>query len=313
MSLEKTRVKVEVEGEAKAKADARRLEGVVDRVEAKAARAKRSVNELQADSRGLRARFGRLLDKAGVKVGADSLEVGAFQYGAGGFMVRDSFKRSLAGGANVMLATALVAGMARGTAATLGGVADVRDYLDDHPNANLFNATEQVAQNAGRAIREKIRSIYIGALQASPFNDVVQQFQRMFRLGLVGKLSTADGELYIDQGIAEFFGDLGPLDEAIKAQGEARAAFRAGQAQREQAASNRKKAAEEALAKIDEITERQLSGLKTDIYRPKDIRLNRKQNQNAQRLYDDVRRRRILRQDAAAREAVPQVLDGEGR
>ena len=52
---------------------------------------------------------------------------------------------------------------------------------------------------------------------------------------------------------------LGPLDEAIKAQGEARAAFRAGQAQREQAASNRKKAAEEALAKIDEITERQLS------------------------------------------------------
>jgi hypothetical protein len=308
MGVERTTVEMDMR-EGGALQGARRISAELERVERNARQAQGAVSRVNATDPALRSRFGGLLAKAGFKVGADAVEVSAFRFGASGFELKDSFKKGLVGGANVMLAGAIVGSVARTTASTFGAVADVRDYLDDHPNANIFNATERVLQNAGRGMRERLRAAYIGAMQANPFNDVVQQFMRMFRLDTVGRLSTADGESYIDQGIAEFFGDLGPLDAAIKDQAFKRRMWLQEQDQRERQLEARNA----ALRKIDEATEAVLGGLKTSVARPRDVRLNREQNREFQRRYEDARRKRIMQAAQGQREQVNAVYDGEGR
>ena len=296
MTVEKTQVQVELTGDAKAIADAKRVERAMNEVEREAKQAQTAVDSARAsETTGLRGRFRGLLGRAGVSFQDEDVRIGkAIKFGRGGFALQEEYKKGNTGafgaGAARVGFTAMIAGQALG--AGLNQIADIRDFIDENQNLTAAQIMQAVASGASKRIFDTFGSTSI--------------------LRGASRLSGVSTDVF-DNATQLAFGELSDVEQAIDAQAANRRAFRQAMEKQERIEAKRREAAEEALRKIDEITERQLSGLKTDVYRPRDIRLNRKQNQEAQRRYGDSKRTAIEKQAAAAREVASQVLDGEGR
>lgn len=305
MSVEKVKVTVDVD-ESQAVAGAKRVQREMKEVEADAKQAQSAVNRARTgDNTGLRARFRGLLGKAGIQVRDEDVTLGrAFKFSSQGFGVRETFKKGqfVGGGANVLAAGFAVSVAAQGLSNSFEAVAEIRDYLDENPNATTWQAT-----------REMGRQAYINALSENSFSSLVKNFMRATRSGTVGNLSSEDADLYVRSGIQQIFGDVTDLDRAIDGQKAQRQAFFKWQEQQEKDTSKLEEAARDAIKKIDERTEEQIGKLRTQIARPKDIRLNREQNARFQTLFRRAAEKKLREEAVSAKEAPNQVLLGEGR
>lgn len=291
MGVEKINVKITAD-EREAIASAKRVQREMDKVEADAKDAQRAVDGARRDNKGLGARFRGLLGRAGVSFGEEDLRVGnMFKYGRSGFSLQESFVKGRTGGAGAGALkvgfVSVVAGQALGR--SLNQAADLRDFIEENKHLTF----SQILQEVGNAASQKIFDTFgaTGILEG------------------IARLSGTKSEVF-DTALQLAYGQTTDVELEIDAQA---AAFRARREQIERVNAAKTEAAEAAMRKIDEVAERQLAGLKTDIVRPKDIRLNREQNRRFQRLHDEAAEKRIRREAAAAKEPHQQVLMGEGR
>lgn len=296
MAIEKTQVKVELTGDEKAIADAQRVERAMNRVKREAKQAQAAVDKARSGGSGLRRRgglLGRLSNRAGVRWGDEDVQFGAFKVGRGGFGLREEFVKgrtgSAAGAGLRMGFVAMVAGQALGR--TLEQLADLKDLTKEYKNR-----------------QDELREL----LLTSGSKKVFDAFGTKSTLRGGYRLLGGNKEAF-DNALQLAYGETSDVELAIDAQAAGRRAFFKMMEKRQDLEDKRREAVDKANAKVDEIIERQLAGFKTDIFRPKGIRLAREQNQAAQRLYDDARRRRVMREGAAAKSANQQVLAGEGR
>lgn len=293
MGIEKVNVQITAD-ESEALASARRVEREMEKVEQKAKDAQRAVSGARAGDSGLRSRFGGLLGRLGLKAGDDALLVGnTFKLGRQGFQLQEGFRKAAVGGGAVLGVVAA----AHGIGNAMEKSADFRDWVREGGLSEMMrdpNIAKQFALDLSRGLHEKLGSAALlrGILRLSgERSDVVDT---AFELAF-----SARGEATVDAEIAQ--------------QAAGRRAFFEMLRKQEEAEARRTASRDASLAKIDETIERQLAGLKTDIFRPKGIRLNREQNRSAQRLWDESRERNINRQGALQKEEIMRVHLGEGR
>lgn len=302
MGIEKVNVQITAD-ESEAIASAKRVQREMDKVEAEAKDAQRAVNQARTADSGLRSRFGGLLGRIGVTRGEEDIKFGsAFKFSRQGFGLREDFKKGTGKGGIGALNTALWAGVAlHGATNIMEQIAEIRRELRD-------KTLGEVMREVGRRVPEVVIQTLGGqtggrfwkaAYTTVTGNDFVTDVDDTF----VGRLNYALGQI---------FGYDNSLDAQIAVQARNRRAFGDKQVQDEMEAK-RREAADAALRKIDETVEAQIGKLKTDIVRPKDIRLNREQNRTFQRRHDEAAEKRIRRDAATAKEPHQQVLAGEGR
>lgn len=293
MGIEKVNVQITAD-EREAIASVKRVEREVNHLEAEAKQAQRAVDGARHDKTGLRARFGTLLGKAGFRTTEGGIEASAFRFGAAGFGLRDSFKKGSAG--QLLVGYALV----QGGMNVLEDVAEFRDeFKDVNLRSYLRNRTPAALAGLGNLTQSLVHvmSRYTHGFTREQSDLASAEVAELIRWWWESRFS--DSAQYDS-----------PIDAVIREQA---ATFRANREMIEHVNAKRREAAEAAMRKIDESVEAQLGALKTDIFRPKDIRLHREQNRRAQRLFRDAKERDIRTNAAAAKEPHQQVLDGEGR
>lgn len=297
MGVEKTQVRFDVDSAA-AKRAAQSIKREMNDIEREAGQAERAVNGARSGHKGLGARFKGLLDRArarGFEIRDSGATVGrTWQLGTNGFSVRDEFKQTHAG--------AFIAGYAvyRGSQGFLNDVADFRDQYRGF--------------DVERYLRSRAPNLLGDA--ANLTQPLVQTIAR-YAPGYTGDnatLAAADVGEFIRWWWASRFSDdakyKSPIDEAIRQQA---AQLKAAREAQEQLDAKRTEARDKAFARLDEILESQLAGLKTDIIRPKNVKLTRELNQQFQRRWDDVRERAARRNNVAQKETYDRVNQMEGR
>lgn len=305
MGIEKTQVRVELTGDEKAIADAKRVERAMNEVEREARQAQAAVDNARAsgESTGLRARFGALLGRAGIQKRDEDIVFGrAFKLTGQGFSLRETFKKGQGEGGIRALNTAMWAGLALHGATNIAEqMADLRKELKD---ATLAEVMSEALKRAPDAILEIVQSkvagrFWKGAYTTVTGDDYVVEVDESFK----GRLNYA---------LADIFGYDTSLEAQVAVQAKTRRRFLDKQIQ-EELEAKRKETLEEALRKIDEVMEAQIGKLKTDIVRPKGVRLNRIQNRAFQRRHDEAAERRLRQKGQEDKEARTSLLNGEGR
>lgn len=302
MGIEKVNVQITAD-ESEAIASARRVQREMDKVEAEAKDAQRAVNQARTADSGLRSRFGGLLGRLGIDRGKEDIKFGsAFKFGKGGFQLQESFKKGTGKGGIDALNTALWAGIAlNGATNILEQIAEIRRELRDK---TLGDVVREIGRRVPEAVVQAIGGQTGGRFWKAAYTTVTgSDFVAEVDDSFVGRLNYA---------LSQIFGYDNSLDAQIAVQARNRRALGDRQL-RDEMSAKRREAAEAAIRKIDETVEAQIGKLKTDIVRPKDIRLNREQNRTFQRRHDEAAEKRIRRDAAAAKEPHQQVLAGEGR
>jgi hypothetical protein len=279
------------------------LEKRAEQVQQKAKQARQEIDRADSGARTIDGRFRGLLGRAGVKIGEEDVKFGsAFKFGRQGFGLQETFKKGTGPGGIGALNTALWGGVAlHGAANMLERMAEIRRELKDKTLSEAIREAtlrlpETVIQSVGGNVAGRIvKSAYTTATG----NEFVVEADESF----LGKFNYAMGQIF-------------GYDNALDAQIAAQARVRRNQLEKEikdEIQAKRREAAEDAVRKIDEAVESQIGRLKTDVVRPKDVRLNREQNREFQRRHDEAAERRLRRQGQEQKEQAMSVLNGEGR
>lgn len=295
--VRKTKVEIDLTGEDKAIAGAKRLDKEVKKVTKDAKQATREAEKAKASGKGLRGRFGKLLDRAKARgiLKEESLVFGGIELGREGFKIEEEAKKGKRGMGLGSLAAksftiASIAG--HGIGGTLNKIADVSDFIAANKHLTTGQVAMSLATGASQSLYEVVgaRSILTGILRLS---------------------GEASGT--IDTAFDQAFGD-DTLDRQILANTNRIQRLRAANIKRDEAEAEREEAFVAAQAKsIEEINKRAV-GLSAKIIRPRGIKFDSYLNERFQKLHREaVERDRTDSVARVSKQTLETVSQGEGR